>query len=280
MRLMHAAHDEMCQQQPLVQCLTNAVVTNITANVLLAAGAQPAMCDTPEESFDFAQIASGVIINAGTPSQQQYAGMREAVRGAKEAGTPWVLDPVAAGTLRHRTEFVLSMVGEEPTAIRGNASEIMAIAGLGEGGRGVESTDTVEAALPAAQKLAEETGGVVAVSGPRDLLVSEGRVTWLSSGHPMLQSVIGTGCSLGALTAAYLGAARGAYLTSALGWEINDHSAVLAAHAHSGAAAQLAMSGEIGPVPKGPGTFAQAWLDALYLITEEQIEQFITVEEE
>ena len=279
MRLMNAAHNEVSQQQPLVQCLTNSVVTNITANVLLAAGAQPAMCDTPEESFDFAQVASGVLINAGTPSQQQYAGMREAIRGAREAGTPWVLDPVAAGLLRHRTEFILSILQEKPTAIRGNASEIMAIAGMGAGGHGVESTDEVEAALPAAKKLAENTGAVVAVSGPRDLIVSEGRVTWLRSGHPMLQSVIGTGCSLGALTAAYLGAARGSYLTSDLGWEINDHTATLAAHAHSGAAAQLAMSGEIGPVPKAPGSFAQAWLDALYLITEAQIEQFIDVEE-
>lgn len=38
------------ERNPLVQCLTNTVVTNVTANALLAIGASPAMCDTPEES--------------------------------------------------------------------------------------------------------------------------------------------------------------------------------------------------------------------------------------
>jgi len=106
---------------PLVQCLTNSVVMETTANVLLAAGASPAMVDTPEESAEFAAIASGVLINAGTPSAERYAGMREAVRGATAAGTPWVVDPVGAGGLTHRTRFLLSLVDASPTAVRGNA---------------------------------------------------------------------------------------------------------------------------------------------------------------
>ena len=42
---------------PLVHCLTNHVVTNFTANVLLAAGAAPAMIHDPEESSIFAGVA-------------------------------------------------------------------------------------------------------------------------------------------------------------------------------------------------------------------------------
>ena len=43
---------------PLVHCMTNTVVPEITANVLLAAGAAPAMIDLPEEAQIFAGVAS------------------------------------------------------------------------------------------------------------------------------------------------------------------------------------------------------------------------------
>ncbi|ALC05825.1 Hydroxyethylthiazole kinase [Corynebacterium deserti GIMN1.010] len=252
------------QNTPLVQCLTNSVVMQFTANVLLAAGASPAMVDTPAESEAFAQVASGVLINAGTPSAEQYQGMRNAIDGANKAGTPWVLDPVAVGGLAERTLFVEGVVDKHPAAIRGNASEIVALAGLGAGGRGVDATDSVEGALTAGSLLAKRTGAVVAVSGAEDLIVSAGRVTWLRSGHPMLQQVIGTGCSLGALTAAYLGATK----------DLDRHDEVLAAHAHVGAAGQVAAT-----KASSPGSFAVAFLDALYEVTADDIAQLVETRE-
>jgi len=92
------------------------------------------------------------------------------------------------------------------------------------------------------------------------------RTTWVESGHPLLQKVIGTGCALGALTAAYLGAARSA--------GIADHDAVVAAHAHAGAAGTVAAR-----TAAGPGSFAVAWLDALYTLTPEEIAGLVTVSE-
>ncbi len=250
---------------PLVQCLTNTVVMEITANALLAAGASPAMADAPDEAADFAAIASGVLINPGTPSTAQYEGMHEAIRGANAAGTPWVMDPVAAGVFPGRTTWLRSLLDARPHAIRGNASEISALAGLGSGGRGVDATDEVASALPAARELAARTGGVVAVSGPRDLIVSEGRTTWLESGHPLLQKVIGTGCSLGALTAAYLGAAPD---------RLDPHDAVLAAHAHAGAAGQVAAR-----TTDAPGSFAVAWIDALHQLTADEVNGLVATSE-
>ena len=236
---------------PLVQCLTNSVVMEITANVLLAVGASPAMCDTPSESADFAAIASAVLINAGTPTRDQYEGMRQAIQGATVAGTPWVLDPVAVGALQERTDFAREILQFTPHAIRGNASEIVALAGLGSGGRGVDATDDVAAALPAAKQLAVQTKGVVAISGESDFIVSAHQVTKVA---------------LGALTAAYLGAAhiRG----------IAAHDAVVAAHAHTGAAGMVA-----GESARGPGSFAPAWVDALYNLTPEHIAELVTVQE-
>lgn len=251
---------------PLVQCLTNAVVMQFTANALLAAGATPAMADTPTESFDFARISTGVLINPGTPSAEQYEGMRQAIAGATAAGTPWVLDPVGVGGLGERTEFARGVVEKRPAAIRGNASEVVALAGLGVGGRGVDATDEVADALTAAQQLAHQTAGVVAVTGPEDLIVSADRVTWLQSGDPMLQLVIGTGCALGALTAAYLGATRGT--------DISAHDAVIAAHAHMGAAGQIAATRATAP-----GSFAVALIDALFELTPVQLSDLTSIRE-
>ena len=260
------AREALRSNAPLIQCLTNSVVMDVTANVVLAAGASPAMCDTPEEAGAFAQVAQGVLINAGTPSQESYAGMRAAIAGANSAGTPWVLDPVGAGALAYRTEFMLSILREKPAAIRGNASEIIALSGAGAGGRGVDSTDGVDAALPAALALGRRTGAVVAGSGERDLIVDvqggSERAVYLHSGDPMLQLVIGTGCSLGALVAAYLAV-----------WQ-DPFEAVLAAHAHMGAAGQVAAS-----TCHAPGSFAVAWIDALYELDGQAIASSVRIEE-
>lgn len=246
-----------------MQCLTNTVAAALSANVLLAAGASPAMIDTPEEAGDFARLAAGVLVNVGTPTAARYEAMRAAVRGATDMDTPWVLNPVGAGVLGHRTRFVRSLLADAtlaaPTAIRGNASEIAALGGGGTGGRGVDTAHRVAEALPAARALAESTGAVVAVSGPVDLIVSPGRETWLTSGDPLLTRVSGTGCALGAVCAAYLG----------LG--IGKHDAVLAAHAHLGAAAQIAARSATGP-----GGFAAAWLDAVHHLTSAEIADLVS----
>ncbi|MGN8024912.1 hydroxyethylthiazole kinase [Microbacterium sp. 22242] len=193
---------------PLVQCITNAVVTGFTANVLLALGAAPAMVDITGEAGGFAAIASGVLVNLGTPTPEQRAAMREAVGGAGTAGTPWVLDPVAVGALPVRTALAHDLLALRPTVIRGNASEILALAGRTLGGRGVDALDGTEAAADAARELAGRTGGAVAVSGPVDLVVDADTEIRIANGDALLTRVTGGGCALGAVMAAFLGAAR------------------------------------------------------------------------
>ena len=55
-------------KNPLVHCITNYVAMNISANVVLAAGASPAMIHTPEETADFAKIVGALTVNIGTLS--------------------------------------------------------------------------------------------------------------------------------------------------------------------------------------------------------------------
>lgn len=52
---------------PLVHCITNYVAMSIAANVLLAAGASPAMVHAEEEAGEFVAIAGALTINFGTP---------------------------------------------------------------------------------------------------------------------------------------------------------------------------------------------------------------------
>jgi len=235
---------------PLTHCITNAVVTGFTANALLAIGAAPAMVDIVDESGMFAGVASGLLVNLGTPTPEQRAAIREAVASANASGTPWVLDPVAIGALPVRTALAQDLVAQRPTAIRGNASEILALAGLSGGGRGVDATDTTDAAATAATALAEAHGGVVAVSGAVDLVTDGVRTVRIANGDPLLTRVTGGGCALGAIMAAFLGAARGSGITAL--------DAVAAATLVYTIAAERAAE-----TSTGPGSFAAALLDAL-----------------
>lgn len=186
---------------PLVHCVTNVVVTNFTANILLAAGAAPAMVADPEEAPVMAGAAGGLLINLGTVEGGQADGMRAAVDGATAAGVPWVLDPVAIGALPLRTRLAAELFARGPAVVRGNASEIAALAG-GSGGRGVDSLDTPDAVRDVALGLARSSGAVIAVSGASDLLTDGERVVRVQAGTSLMTRVTGVGCSLGALVAA------------------------------------------------------------------------------
>ncbi|MFI8997699.1 hydroxyethylthiazole kinase [Streptomyces sp. NPDC053542] len=254
-------------ETPLVQCLTNQVVSNFTANVLLALGAAPAMVDIHEEAGPFAAAASGVLVNLGTPHAEQRAAMTEAVASAARAGTPWVLDPVAIGSLPVRTALARRLSAQGPSVVRGNASEIIALAGTGGGGRGVDATDEVESAAAAARTLARATGAVVAVSGPVDLLTDGERTVRVANGDPLLTRVTGGGCALGAVLAAFAPPAPS--LPSSVPSPDGDRlAAAVAAVTVYTVAAEVAAERS-----GGPGSFAVAFLDALYGLDEETLDK-------
>ncbi len=231
---------------PLVQCLTNHVVSGFTANVLLALGAAPAMVDIPDEAGAFAPVASAVLINLGTLGGRQPEAMREAAAAARAAGTPWVLDPVAVGALPVRTPLAAELLGGGPSVIRGNASEIAALAGGGASGRGVDATQSVDAASGAAAGLAGRIGAAVAVSGPVDLITDGRTAVRVANGDELLTRVTGAGCALGAVMAAFAAVAD------------DPLTAAAAASCVYGVAAEDAAAASAGP-----GSFAVALLDAL-----------------
>jgi hydroxyethylthiazole kinase len=189
---------------PLVHCLTNYVAAPLTANVLLAAGAIPAMVATIEEAGTFAAVAGAVLLNVGTITTETANTFLRAAEAASRAGTPWVLDPVAVGAgLRLRDRVATDLLEFRPAIIRGNGSEILGLSGAAGGGKGPDSTATSEDALDAAAGLARSTGAVVAISGEVDLITDGTTTLAVPGGHPVMTKVTGVGCSLGALIAAY-----------------------------------------------------------------------------
>ena len=193
----------MRAKPPLVQCITNYVAMNIAANVVLAAGASPAMVHAAEEAGEFAAIAGALTVNIGTLSTQWIDGMHAAAKAANASGKPWVLDPVAHYATSFRRKAVADLLALRPTIIRGNASEIIALAGGESRGQGVDSRDPVEQAEASARLLAERHGVVVAVTGVVDFVTDGAQALRIEGGSTLMPQVTALGCSLTCLTGAF-----------------------------------------------------------------------------
>lgn len=241
--------DRMRAAAPLVHNITNYVAMNVMANVLLAAGASPAMVHAREEVAEFAGLAQALSVNIGTLDPDWAEAMEMAARVMAEARRPWVLDPVGVGATRFRQETCARLLALQPTAIRGNASEILALSGIGARGRGADAADPVEAAEAAARDLALRTGAVVAVSGPVDYVTDGAQAFRVANGHPLMPRVTALGCSLNGVIAAFL-----------VGQPALP--ATVAALAYYGLAGEVAANGA-----RGPGGFQSAFLDALYTLS-------------
>ena len=234
---------------PLVHNITNYVAMNPMANVMLAAGASPAMIHAREEAAEFARMAGALTVNIGTLSPPWVDAMSEAATAAREAGTPWVLDPVAVGTTGYRRDVGARLIALAPDVVRGNASEIMAIAGLTGSGRGVDAGDSVASAEEAARRLARRTGGTVAVTGEIDYVSDGTRAARVANGAAMMSRVTALGCSLTGVVGAFVAAGGDSF------------ERTVAALAFYAVAGERAAAGA-----HGPGTMAVRFLDALHAL--------------
>ncbi|MFF5081597.1 hydroxyethylthiazole kinase [Actinoplanes sp. NPDC000266] len=240
----------IARRVPFVYGLTNYIAATLSANVLLAAGAGPAIGAVADWTTTFPAGASAVWINAAALMSSDEESLREVARTAHEAGTPWVLDPVAvgAGAVKY-DDFVRSLLEWRPAVVRGNASELLALAGGAATGKGVETTVDSADAVGAVSEFARETGTVVAISGPVDYISDGTRTVRVPGGDVRLTKVTGAGCALGALTAAAVFATGDAF------------QGAVVAHAAYAVAAERA-----GSRTTGTGSFAVALVDELSVL--------------
>lgn len=256
------AVEEVRATNPMAGSVTNTVTIDFVANAQLAVGGSAAMVYLPDEGECLVAAGGAVYLNMGTQFPIYTETIPRTAAAAFNAGKPWVIDPVGIGIGKQRSDLLLEVKQYKPTIIRGNASEIIALAGLWDlagtaedlsRARGVDSTDEVAAARDAAIALARYTGGAVAVSGEVDLVTNGEVVAYSHGGSSLMSKVTGFGCSQGGVLAVYACAT-------------DPFTAALAGVAHYNIAGRRAEE-----LASAPASFKVAFIDELYKVSPEEI---------
>jgi hydroxyethylthiazole kinase len=239
---------------PLVHNITNFVVMNYTANVLLALGASPVMAHAAGEVEEMVGLAGSLVLNIGTLTDRWVEAMVLAGRRATVLGRPIILDPVGAGATALRTAAARRILAEtRVSVVRGNASEVLSLGDAATAGRGVDAVHAVDEAVEVAGRLATSLQTTLAVTGEVDLVTDGERAVRIANGHPLMTAVTGTGCSATAIIGAFLAVDPDPLSAAATGL------------------ACFNIAGEMGGEKAvGPGTFMINLLDALYNLRPEE----------
>lgn len=245
------------QQNPLVHNITNVVVTNFTANGLLALGASPVMAYAKEEVADMAKIAGALVLNIGTLTHDEIEAMLIAGKSANEHGVPVVFDPVGAGATPYRTETARRIVDEVSISIiRGNAAEVANVIGKEWTIKGVDAGEGTGNTIELAQTAAKKLNTTVIITGKDDVL-TDGRTTYVvHNGHPYLTKVTGAGCLLSSVIGAFSAVEKDLLLAS------------VSALATYGVASEMAAK---QTEAVGPGSFQIELLNQLSKVSSEDI---------
>lgn len=258
--------DLVRQNNPLVHNITNVVVTNFTANGLLALGASPVMAYAKEEVADMAKIAGALVLNMGTLNEQEVEAMLIAGKSANEHGVPVLFDPVGAGATPYRTETARKIVKQlDISIIRGNAAEIANTIGEEWQIKGVDAgvgdKDVISLAIAAAKQLKT----IVAITGKVDVISDGVRTYLIHNGHPILTKVTGTGCLLTSVMGAFAAV------------EQDKLEAGIQALVSYGVAAELAAQKVEN---QGPGSFQIEFLNTLSTMSADDVRRMGKVEEQ
>lgn len=285
------------ENNPLAGSVTNGVTMDFVANAQLAVGGSAAMVYLPDEAQGLVAVGGAAYANMGTLLPVHEETMIDLAKACYEAHKPLVLDPVGIGLGELREKILLGMKPYKPAIIRGNASEIIALAKLwdlnvqsvdaadalsaasdragadasaDEGPRGVDSVHGVAAAIPSAVCLARYTGGAVSVSGEEDLITDGTTLAFSQGGSAFMSKITGFGCSLGGVTAVY--ATQTTPFVAALTAAAHYNCAGTQAQAQV-EASKTNKANSPAAFTYGPGSFKVAFIDALYTSTAEEIAQ-------
>ena len=264
--------EQVRTKAPLIQCITNFVTVNDCANILLAAGASPTMAQDIREVEEAVEGANGLVCNLGAidfVDSMILAGKR-----ANELGIPVVLDPVAAGGTTLRRQLSAKLLEEVHfSAIRGNASEIRALAGQASLGSGVDAAawdaitkENLPQSVEVIRNLAQRTGAVIAVSGAMDVISDGTQTILLHNGCPTMARITGSGCMLTTLIGGFCAAAPE-----------HPFEATCAAMAVMGICGELAEEKRLRN-KTGNATFRTDLIDAVFNLTEQELKERIRYE--
>ncbi|KAI7870104.1 Hydroxyethylthiazole kinase family-domain-containing protein [Mucor mucedo] len=239
---------------PMVHHITNYVVINDNANATLAVGASPIMSTNRQELKELAAVNGAMLLNMGTLNDVDT--MILAAQENARNKNPVVLDPVGCGATTFRRETMQRFLTEcDLTVIKGNAGEILSLAGLGGKSRGVDSigNDNEQVMVDAVKLLAKQNNCVIGLTGATDYISDGVRVFAIENGDALLPMITGSGCMVSSVVACYAAANRDDYLL-----------ATVAGILTVTIASEIAAAREY---VNGPGTFRAALIDELYNLT-------------
>ena len=150
--------DRIRRAGPLVHNVTNLVAMTLSANVLIAAGASPIMSAAPEEAGDLAGLSGALVVNIGTLTRDWIEGAHAAVRGARIAGRPWVLDPVGVGATAFRRDTARALIAQRRGSSAATPRRSWPWPAGPPAARASTARPAAEAAAEAARALASGTG--------------------------------------------------------------------------------------------------------------------------
>ncbi|MGI6307904.1 MAG: hydroxyethylthiazole kinase [Dethiobacteria bacterium] len=257
------------QERPLIHHLTNFVTMHDCAVITANLGALPVMAQAEEEVEEMVASAHAAVINTGTLSPSRARAMRRMGKRARAQSIPVVFDPVGAGSTTYRTQEIMSILAATtPAVIKGNEAEISLLTGIhGAAISGVQAVGPGGDPLEAALRLRKLLGynAVIAVTGAVDFISDGSCAAHVFNGHALLPRVVGSGCMAASVMASFTAV------------EENYFAAATAALATLGVAAELAAEALKGNF-FGPALFKTYLLDALYLLTPEELGRRARVE--
>ncbi|KAI9485423.1 MAG: Hydroxyethylthiazole kinase family-domain-containing protein [Benjaminiella poitrasii] len=239
---------------PMVHHITNYVVINDNANATLAVGASPIMSTNRDELRDLAAVNGAMLLNMGTLNDVDS--MILAAQANAEHKNPVVLDPVGCGATKYRKGILQRFLTEcDLTVVKGNAGEILSMAGVGGKSRGVDSVGNSEeeVMVNAVKTLAKQNNCIIGLTGSTDYVSDGDRVFAIENGDKLLPLITGSGCMVSSVVACFAAANRDDYLLSTV-------AGILTVTV----ASEIAAAREY---VNGPGTFRAALIDELYNVT-------------
>lgn len=190
--------------KPLIHHITNVVTVSDCAQITRYWGALPVMAYAIEEVEEMVSTASGLVLNIGTLQGEQVETMIKAALKANQVGISVILDPVGVGATGFRTKAAQEILYQTQIAvIKGNPGEISILAGEKGMIRGVESVGDYHQLGKTSQRLARMHHCVVVATGAKDTVVDSNHLYQINNGHPLLSTIVGTGCMLASTIAVF-----------------------------------------------------------------------------
>jgi hydroxyethylthiazole kinase len=195
------------EKRPLVHHITNWVTIFDCAQIVKSFGASPVMAHAPEEAATMTGIASSLVLNIGTLTSDVVESMKIAAGAANRKGIPVVFDVCGAGATSFRDEKAMEIIqGSRISVIKGNASEIARIAGQTVETKGVDAGHVSADLREVARTLSAERACTVVITGAEDIVAGDGKLLLVRNGHPMMASLVGTGCMSTSVIGTFVGA--------------------------------------------------------------------------